>query len=79
MERIEYTHVKALANIEDEWHLYCKKGTVYEILYDEGDGTVEIYCEPETDDDFGPILCLSISVGDPDFEFLIMEDDINED
>lgn len=75
----EYTHVKALINIEDDSHIYCKKGTIYKVLYDEGDGTVEIYCEPESDDDFAPLLCLSIATDDPDFEFLILEDDIHED
>lgn len=74
----EYTHVRAKINIEDDRHLYCKKGTLYEILYDEGDGTVEIYCEPELNDDSAPLLCLSIAVHDPDFEFLTLEDDVDE-
>lgn len=75
----EYTHAKALVIIQDSDHIYFKKGNIYEILFHNDNGTVEVYCEPESNDDSAPILCVNISLNDPDFEFMVIEEeDIDE-
>jgi hypothetical protein len=75
---IEYTHAKALVTIQDDDHIYFKKGNIYEILFYNDNGTVELYCEPESNDDSAPILCVNVSLDDTVFEFLVVEDDVDE-
>lgn len=71
----EYTHAKALVMMQDDDHIYFKKGNIYEILFYNDDGTVELYCEPESHDDNAPILCANVSLDDTDFEFIVVEDE----